>query len=60
MNTRLHGRQNQQNRPYNPYIHRGRGRGKRNYPSYDRGRGNFRQRLMIEILKDTLLSEAYP
>ena len=46
MNTRPLGRQNQQNRLYKPYIHRG--RCCRNYSSHDRGydrsRGNFRQR----------------
>ena len=33
MNTRPKGRQNQQTRLYKPYIHRGRGRGHRNFPS---------------------------
>ena len=40
---RPQGRQNQQNQPYKPYIHRSRGRGHRNYFSYDRGSGNYRQ-----------------
>ena len=48
MNTGPQGRQNQQNESYKHYIHCSRGRGHRNYPSYERvinrGRGNFRQR----------------
>ena len=47
MNTRPLGRQIQQDWIYKPYIHRG--RGCRNYPSYDKSydrvRGNFRQKL---------------
>ena len=46
INNRPKGRQNKQKRPYKPYIQRGRGH--RDYPSYDRdydrGRGNYRQR----------------
>ena len=38
VNTRLQGRQNQQPRPYKPYIQRGRGH--RNFLSYNRGKGN--------------------
>ena len=37
MSIRPQGTQVQQNRPYNPYIHRSRGGGHRNYPSYGRG-----------------------
>ena len=36
-NTKQQGRQNQQNRPYKPYFHGGRGRPHGNYLSYDRG-----------------------
>ena len=32
------------NSPYKPYIHRGRSRGYREFPSYDNGRGSYRQR----------------
>ena len=51
------GRQNQINRLYKPYIHKGKGRGYRNYPSYPRGyhrgRGSYKVH-MIEIKQDIL------
>ena len=62
INTRPQGTHNQQNRPFKPYIHRGRGH--RNYPSYDkghdRGKGNYRYRFMIEAEEDGLLSGPNP
>ena len=62
LNTRLKGKKNQQNRPYNPFIHRDRGH--RHYPSYDRGMIEGKAisdgGLMIEIEEDTLYSEANP
>ena len=36
IDTRPSGRKNLQNKYYKPYIHRGRARHHRNYPSYDR------------------------
>ena len=44
MNIRVQCRKTQQSRPCKPYIHGGRGRGYRQFPNYNRGRGNYRQR----------------
>ena len=35
INTRSLRRQNQQDTPYRPYIHRDKGGGHRNYPNYE-------------------------
>ena len=59
LNTRFQGRPHQQNRPYKPYIYRGRGRDLRNHPSYNKDLTETNQitdkGLKIEIEEDTLL-----
>ena len=47
MVTRPQGGPTQQNWPYRPYIHRGRGYDHRNHPTHGRGQGNFRLRSYV-------------